>query len=96
MISLKSPRDIDGMEVSGRLVAECLAIARDMVKPGISTAEINEAVERNILDHGAKAAFKGFPGPKGLKISLLPVACRWMRRLCMGFQTTNLFMMVRS
>ncbi|MBZ0263684.1 type I methionyl aminopeptidase [bacterium] len=73
MISLKSPRDIDGMEVSGRLVAECLAIARDMVKPGISTAEINEAVERNILDHGAKAAFKGFPGPKGVKD--FPAAC---------------------
>ncbi len=48
-----------------RIVAECLALAGEMVKPGVSTAEINAAVELYIEKQNGRAAFKGFPGPPG-------------------------------
>lgn len=73
MIQLKTPEQIEKMVAPGSLVGECHALVRSMVKPGISTAEINEAVEKYIRDHKAKAAFKGVPGPKGAPP--FPAAC---------------------
>lgn len=73
MIQLKNPDEIDLMERSGHLVAECLMLARERLKPGITTAEINHEVEEFIEKSGADAAFKGFPGPDG--VPPFPAAC---------------------
>jgi methionyl aminopeptidase len=73
MIRVKTPDQIDMLARAGGLVAECHQIAREMIKPGSTTAEINEAVERHIDNAGATAAFKGYPGGAG--IPPFPAAC---------------------
>ncbi|MBS1260809.1 MAG: Methionine aminopeptidase 1 [Calditrichaeota bacterium] len=73
MIRVKSPAQIEEVARAGALVAECHAIARAMVKPGATTAAINEAVERHIAGAGATAAFKGYPSPSGA--DPFPAAC---------------------
>jgi methionyl aminopeptidase len=73
MIRVKTPRQIEELAQAGQLVMECHAIAREMVKPGATTAEINEAVERHIDKAGARPAFKGYGGGGGAPP--FPAAC---------------------
>jgi methionyl aminopeptidase len=61
-IDLKSPREIALMRAGGRILAEIMERLRTFVKPGISTAEIDQEVEAVILSKGAKPAFKGYRG----------------------------------
>lgn len=61
-IDLKSPREIALMRTGGRILAEIMERLRTFVKPGISTAEIDQEVEAVILSKGAKPAFKGYRG----------------------------------
>lgn len=65
MIRVKTREQIGELDKAGALVAECHAIVRDMIKPGITTAEMNEAVERHIEKSGAFPGWKGIPGPSG-------------------------------
>ena len=54
LISLKSPREIQAMRKAGRLTAQARALAGSMVRPGVTTHEIDTAVRRFIESHGAK------------------------------------------
>ena len=65
MISLKSPREIDCMRRAGRLTAQARALAGSMVRPGITTREIDTAVRKFIESHGAKPSFLGYGGVSG-------------------------------
>jgi methionyl aminopeptidase len=58
MITLKSPHEIDLMRRSGKITAA----AREMVKPGVTTQEINDAVERFIRREGAVPSFLHYNG----------------------------------
>ncbi len=62
MIVLKSPREIALMRAGGQILAEVVERLRDLVKPGISTLEIDREVEEFIRARGAKPAFKGYRG----------------------------------
>jgi methionyl aminopeptidase len=62
MIVLKSPREIALMRAAGRILAEVVERLRSLVKPGLSTAEIDREVEAFIADKGARPAFKGYRG----------------------------------
>ena len=66
MIQLKSPREIDAMAQGGRILARTLAELRAVVRPGMTTAELDLVAEEFIRGHeGAVPAFKGlygFPG----------------------------------
>lgn len=65
MIKLKTPEDIEGLKVCGALSKEALRLAGNMVRPGVSTAEIDAFVENFIRLHGGTPGFKGlygFPG----------------------------------
>lgn len=62
MISLKSPREIEAMRQSGALLAGMHLGLRDIIKPGISSWEIEEFVRDYIESHGAIAAQIGFEG----------------------------------
>ena len=53
MISLKSPREIEAMRRAGRITAQARALAGSMVRPGVTTHEIDTAVRRFIESHGA-------------------------------------------
>jgi methionyl aminopeptidase len=61
---LKSAREIALMREAGKLVARALQTCREMVKPGVKTIEIDQAVEALYARHGAVPLFKGYPGPK--------------------------------
>jgi methionyl aminopeptidase len=60
MIILKSPEEIDKMSQAGKIVADALEELRRLVRPGVTTHELDMHSERFILDRGAKPAFKGY------------------------------------
>jgi methionyl aminopeptidase len=62
MLRLKSPRDIALMRASGLLTWQAHQVAAALVRPGVTTAEIDAAVEAFYLSHGATPLFKGVPG----------------------------------
>ena len=65
MISLKSPREIEAMRKAGRITAQARALAGSMVRPGVTTKEIDLAVRRFIKSQGAKPSFLGYGGFPG-------------------------------
>ncbi|HWR57509.1 MAG TPA: type I methionyl aminopeptidase [Thermodesulfovibrionales bacterium] len=60
MIILKSPDEIDKMSQSCRIVAETLKTLEEIVRPGISTKEIERFVEEVVAAKGGVPAFKGY------------------------------------
>ncbi|MEC5141980.1 type I methionyl aminopeptidase, partial [Pediococcus pentosaceus] len=52
MITIKSEREIEGMRQSGAIIAGMHKGLRDIIKPGISTWEIEEFGRKYIEDHG--------------------------------------------
>ncbi len=62
MIIVKTNEQIKLMRVAGRITGEALLIGGEMVKPGISTKEIDNAIRRHIEKCGAKPSFLGYGG----------------------------------
>ena len=62
MITIKSEREIEGMRQSGAIIAGMHKELRNIIKPGISTWEIEEFGRKYIEDHGGRAAQIGFEG----------------------------------
>ena len=62
MIHLKNSAQISAMKDAGRITGEALLLARDMVRPGVTTFEIDEAIRRYIEKCGAKPTFLGYGG----------------------------------
>lgn len=74
---LKSRSEIEQMRRAGALVARVLSRMRELVQPGISTAELNTVAEEMIAQAGAEALFRGvktrqakFPFPAALCTSV--------------------------
>ena len=61
-ITIKSPREIEIMRQAGKITAAARALARDMVTPGITTAQIDREVRRFIEKSGAIPTFLGYGG----------------------------------
>ncbi len=75
-IVLLSSREIEKMRQAGRLAAELLDHLEPMVKPGVSTLELNDEAERWTQAHGAKSAPLGYHGfPKSICTSINEVVC---------------------
>ncbi|MEK7541188.1 MAG: type I methionyl aminopeptidase [Patescibacteria group bacterium] len=62
MITIKSTEEIEIMTEAGKILATVLSEVEKLVKPGITTIELDRAAEALILKHGAKPAFKGYDG----------------------------------
>jgi len=62
MIVLKSKTEIEGMAKAALVTAEMLKGLENVVKPGISTKDIDDWVEKYIRKHDMKPAFKGYCG----------------------------------
>ena len=62
MITLKSAHEIELMRRAGKITAAARALARDMVKPGVTTHEIDRAVEHFIRKQGAVPSFLHYNG----------------------------------
>lgn len=62
MIITKNQREIDLMREAGRIVALVHQKMAEVIRPGITTLELNAIAEKIILDHGAKPSFKNYNG----------------------------------
>jgi len=62
VIVLKSAAELEKMRAAGRIVAEILALLEQRIKPGVTSAELDQLAEQTCLRHGAKPAFKGYGG----------------------------------
>ena len=60
MITLKSPDEIEIMRAANVIVAEVLAELRAMVRPGVTTGELDRVAEELTRKKGAIPAFKGY------------------------------------
>ncbi len=65
MIQLKNGDQIKIMKEAGRITGEALLVARDHVRPGISTWELDRLVREHIEKSGAKPSFLGYAGFPG-------------------------------
>ncbi|NER48264.1 MAG: type I methionyl aminopeptidase, partial [Symploca sp. SIO1A3] len=75
-IIILSSREIEKMRRAGRLAAKLLDHLEPMVKPGVSTKEINDEAERWTKAHGAKSAPLGYNGfPQSICTSVNEVVC---------------------
>jgi methionyl aminopeptidase len=62
MVICKSPAELEKMYRAGQIVYGALAEMRTMVKPGISTKDLDRFAEAYTIEHKAKPAFKGYRG----------------------------------
>ena len=62
MITIKTKEEIAIMREGGRILAEITKDLERMVKPGISTQELNRAAQALVLKSGGKCSFLGFNG----------------------------------
>jgi methionyl aminopeptidase len=60
MIYYKTKEEVELMRISSLLVSTTLAEVAKIIKPGISTLELDQFAEKFIKDNGATASFKGY------------------------------------
>ena len=61
-IEIKSAREINLMKKSSRIVATVLREINDLLRPGMSTKELDAFAEKRIREFGAVPSFKGYHG----------------------------------
>jgi methionyl aminopeptidase len=62
MINIKSTEEIALMRNAGRLTAQCMRKVEELIRPGVTTAELDRAVFDYIAAAGASPSFKGYMG----------------------------------
>ena len=62
MIIIKNGHEIDAMRQACKITAAARALAGEMVRPGVSTKQIDKAVHDYIVSQGAKPSFLGYHG----------------------------------
>ena len=62
-IHIKSPAELQTMREAGRINAEVLAAVKALIKPGVSTAELNAAAEDVLRKYKCVSPFKGYGRP---------------------------------
>jgi methionyl aminopeptidase len=62
MIHRRTEEQIEAMARAGDVHARCLKMLGSKVRPGVTTAELDEAAEKFILSQGAIPTFKGYRG----------------------------------
>ena len=65
MIQLKNPLQIRDMKEAGRITGEALLVARENIREGISTLELDKIIRNYIEKQGAKPSFLGYGGFPG-------------------------------
>jgi methionyl aminopeptidase len=79
---VKDAATIEVMRLAGRLAAQAMAAAAEVIAPGVTTDEIDRVGHEFLLDHGAYPSTLGYPGngnpppyPKSLCTSVNEVIC---------------------
>src|SRR3954451_14466461 len=62
---LKTREEIAVMDRANKIVLDILEMMRAMIKPGVTTAQLNAVAEEELAKRGAKSPFKGY-APMGL------------------------------
>jgi methionyl aminopeptidase len=65
VIIKKSPEQIDRMAAAGEILVKTMNLLAGKIRPGVSTAELDQAAEKFIRSQGATPAFKGYHGFPG-------------------------------
>lgn len=72
-INLKTPAELKIMREAGRINATVLAKVRELLQPGVTTADLNAAAEEVLKSHNCVSPFKGYgrpPFPTSITVSL--------------------------
>ncbi|WP_349410165.1 type I methionyl aminopeptidase [Pseudalkalibacillus sp. SCS-8] len=81
--SLKTKEEVERMHEAGRLLSDCHKEIKKLIRPGVTTMEIDAFVEEYLKKHGATAEQKGYQGyPYATCASVNDVVCH-------GFPTTD-------
>lgn len=60
---VKTELEIQKMQAAGSLNAMVLEEVKKLIRPGVTTRELDDTAEMIIRDHGGIPTFKGYPGP---------------------------------
>lgn len=72
-VNIKTPADLKIMREAGRINATVLARVKELLQPGVTTAELNAAAEEVLKSHGCVSPFKGYgrpPFPASITVSI--------------------------
>jgi len=72
-IHIKSPAELEVMREAGRINATVLATVKELLQPGVATADLNAAAEEVLRKHGCISPFKGYghpPFPASITVSI--------------------------
>ena len=72
-IHIKSPAELEIMREAGRINATVLATVKELLQPGVTTADLNAAAEKVLREHGCISPFKGYghpPYPASITVSV--------------------------
>lgn len=72
-IFIKTPQEIAIMREAGRINSLALAAVRELLQPGVTTADLNAAAEEVLRKHGAYSPFKNYgypPYPASICVSV--------------------------
>jgi methionyl aminopeptidase len=61
-VVLKSSKEIEKMRRAGEVTRDVLQLVRGLVKPGVTTFDLEKAAVARLAELGVKAAFKGYHG----------------------------------
>ena len=65
MIAIRSQAELDVIRESGAILVDCIKTLEEMLRPGVTTGELDRAAEELIRSRGAAPAFKGYHGYPG-------------------------------
>ena len=65
MIIKKTPAEIDKIAAAGAVLVKTLGLVQSKLRPGVTTAELDQAAEKFIRSQGGEPAFKGYRGFPG-------------------------------
>jgi methionyl aminopeptidase len=62
VVTIKSERELNFMREAGKIVAESLALIEENIRPGISTGELDDIIQKYMKKVGARPSFLGYNG----------------------------------
>ena len=62
MITIKNAHQLEAMRQACKITAAARALAGEMVRPGVTTRQIDKAVHDFIVSQGAKPSFLNYSG----------------------------------
>ncbi len=71
-MSIESPKDLEGLMAAGKVVRLALNAMREEVRPGVTTAQLDDIAGAVLRRHGARSAPRliyGFPGEACISIN---------------------------